>query len=132
MLFCYFFKFLNLKLLSLTYYISDFNFSGQPVLQNGNPRIRIETLDASNTIFGTQPRQIQGHPVFGSILTITSLQMNDTGNYSCVAQNMFGSEEITYFLEVKRKFYFYFYLVLVNSHISLKLLINWKINNIIR
>jgi hypothetical protein len=30
--------------------------------------------------------------------------MNDAGNYSCAAQNMFGSEEITYVLEVKRNF----------------------------
>ena len=36
-----------------------------------------------------------------SLCVVSDLDMNDAGNYSCVAQNMYGSEEITYFLEVK-------------------------------
>ena len=41
--------------------------------------------------------------VFGSTLSISNVEMDDTGNYSCVSQNMFGSEQITYFLDVKCK-----------------------------
>ena len=56
-------------------------------------------FDSSNTFVGTRQASVRG--LFGSSLTISDLEMNDSGNYSCVAQNMYGSEEITYFIEVK-------------------------------
>ena len=39
----------------------------------------------------------------GRFLTVTSLTMSDSGNFSCVAQNHFGIDQITYNLVVKRK-----------------------------
>ena len=76
-------------------------FSGQPILQTSPDRLRVRSFDSSDSLIGARRGAMKG--VFGSTLSISNVEMDDTGNYSCVSQNMFGSEQITYFLDVKCK-----------------------------
>ena len=79
----------------------QFYSSGQPILQTSPDRLRVRSFDSSDSLIGARRGAMKG--VFGSTLSISNVEMDDTGNYSCVSQNMFGSEQITYFLDVKRK-----------------------------
>ena len=54
-----------------------------------------------------------------STLKINKIDLNDVGNYTCVAKNTFGSDSQTVFLNIKGMF-------LICNH-WLLIIINWKI-----
>ena len=62
---------------------------------DANPRHTIEWTKNDEQIFNSSRILITGLGTAISTLTITDLQLNDTGSYTCFAENVHGNDSTT-------------------------------------